>query len=196
MNILRVSLIFIIFAIANCSEHRIRRQSDSTTEVVGLVMERDATKGEYETLKRAAVRVSRERVRGKRAIFSLLPDTINNAAGVLGLPPVVPNNHVENALNSIRNVTSTVTNTFTTLVTAVQKIFFPINHNITLANSLVNSVEVQRNPILRRMVVVNEDGVRCKDVCKSTGNGFATIGIWLKCAKPSDTVLCSDDAIE
>ncbi|CAG7716922.1 unnamed protein product [Allacma fusca] len=247
MRTLTILIICAIFVSLDCSENRVRRQSDSTTEVIGLVMQNGATAEDYLRLKRA-IKGMRKRVRGKRAIFHILKtgEATNNVTTSTTSPSVYTSNHHDIAANAIREAEDRLVNTYTQLEklaenirytlkilesaeseltqaqSDLQSLYNQINHDFRMAISLKNSESIRMSPMLRRMVVVNENGVTCNQVCDVPNNGFATIGICtnqycacnsgrrraierrfcqrdfvfdtlgLSCANPSNTVLCSD----
>jgi hypothetical protein len=184
-ELILISFIIYSFGVlieAEVNPSRIKRQSDSTTEVCGLCLSEDATEGDYKNLKRAARSASR---RGKRGLF----DGISNPIGAASKP-------FQGALSTAQKTTGNAGQQISTgfrktvdelakqaskipivgeLVTAMQKVFNAINFDFQLATKMKTIVE--KDPVLNEMLVTSEKGVFCSDVCKPEGNGFGTIGI-------------------
>ncbi|CAG7833321.1 unnamed protein product [Allacma fusca] len=235
MYITTLLLVAVICSLGSSDEgtlSRVRRQSDSTTEVVGLALSKRATDGDYQTLKKGARQVSR---RYRRGVFDIdLSNPFEAATKPLQQAWTTAQNQTQAAsqhlMNSVKQPIDQLSQQVTNLpvvkdvVTAIQHVFDKINHDFKLAKKLVRFVEKEDNPVLKKMVVVNENGVGCSDVCQPDGNGYGTIGICTpkyctcdfktndfsllrcggghvfdtlekKCNPPGLTVLCSDEEV-
>ncbi|CAG7816578.1 unnamed protein product [Allacma fusca] len=201
MNYSTIILLCLTYVVAECAIGRERRASESTTEVVGLALQKGTTAEDVQTLKKEG---KGGKARGKRQLGGF------NFGGPLGSISVGTNG-AQLSLGAGTRQSSKPTQT--------QQNFLKISFDFDLASKLKEAVS--SNPILSKTVVVNEKGVTCEELCPEATNGFATIGICtskyctcgsdtvekqncestndvfdileLKCAKPADTILCSDD---
>ncbi|CAG7732387.1 unnamed protein product, partial [Allacma fusca] len=235
MKYFKTSLLLIFLSYTLGFENRIRRQKDSATEVVGLAADNSATKRDYGVLKTASKNTA-QRSRGKRDLQIVqteehkqtsrrkrqLPSFLSNARTNNVLTPVLGNLLPQNTRDQAVDFFSVFLRTSVTLVTAFQQqVFNLINFDFDMATALKNSLEVQSDPLLDRMLILNKNGVTCEDVCQN-GNSIGNIGICTnqyctcyfksedlrlrfcpantvfdsltrKCARPEETILCSDE---
>ncbi|CAG7828749.1 unnamed protein product, partial [Allacma fusca] len=187
------------------NHERQKRQSDATTEVVGLRLNQAAMNGgEYNTLKRGARSVNNRAKRSINFSFSKFfdvtpknffrtrrrlqvpkygppgytaPPVVYSSAPIHTAPPIVYSaQHVHTAPPVV--YTSPAVWLLRNFVTMTQRLFNAINYNYDLARRFLLSLPIQSSSILPRVVVTNPRGVTCADVCDPEGGvGYGTIGI-------------------
>ncbi|CAG7733826.1 unnamed protein product [Allacma fusca] len=221
-----------------CANPRSKRQSDSTTEVVGLSLDSEATAGDYQTLKSGSRSISRPRERRRRDDSEIFfPEDLRfhpkNFGESFPLPRkfkanIVSNFHHPHDNYSHHQMAEAFHNGTKELakhmLTAIQTLFQKISFNFNFAKLFQHFVISLKNAVLKRMVILNENGVKCEDVCKP-GSQYGTIGICTEkyctcdfnsknftlfccekdfvfdhlrhiCEDPSKTILCSDDIVQ
>ncbi|CAG7720038.1 unnamed protein product [Allacma fusca] len=239
MEYFKTFLLLILLSQSLRTESRIRRQSDSTLDVVGMAVDnrvKEQQLGTVKTVSKDIVQRTRgkrdlehvktrveQTTRKKRQLQSFLLNAVTNE---------LPTNNVripelgkvlnQNTRDQAVGLVSVFLRAPLVLVAAVQRqVYDLINSDFGLATALKNSAEVQNDPILDRMIILNQNGVTCEDVCQN-GNAVGAIGICTnqyctcyfksedlrlrfcptntifdpltsKCAKPEETILCSDD---
>jgi len=186
----------IVLCKAEDTNKRWKRQSDASTEVVGLCLDDAATGGDYKTLKRGARSVSRSRE--KRGLFdnlnpvsqveSIATSSVDEASQVktqstdatsqLKLESTDTVGQFGSAFGEpAKSIAGASLTPVKYILTAIQGLFNKINFDFKLAQLLEDFVKEQNNPVLTKMVVTRKGGLDCAEVCKPGGNGYATIGL-------------------